>query len=119
MAEKPYAFVLTGRESEGVSLVKWTGLQNTDTGKPFPFPRHTDRSVQVKGTFGAGGVCLIEGDLEHPPTSYATLNDPQGNPLSFSAEKIESVLENATNIRPRVSAGDGTTALDVYMLISK
>lgn len=119
MAEKPYVFVLTGRESEGVSLIKWEGLAVNDTGKPFIFPRHTDRSVHVKGTFGAGGVCVIEGSLEKEPTSYATLNDPQGNPLSISLEKIEAVLENATNFRPRVSAGDGTTLLDVYMLISK
>jgi hypothetical protein len=53
------------------------------------------------------------------PESYCQLNDPQGNPLSFSLEKIEQVLENATNIRPRVSAGDETTSLDVYLLMSK
>jgi len=53
-----------------------------------------------------------------PPTTYATLNDPQGNPLSIGSEKIGSVLENVTAIRPRVSAGDGTTLLDVYLLMS-
>lgn len=119
MAEKPYTILVTGRENEGVALLKWAALAQGDTGAPFKFPRHTDRSVHVKGTFGVGGTCVIEGDLEVAPASYATLNDPQGNPLSFSAEKIESILENATNIRPRVSAGDGTTALDVYLLMSK
>ena len=119
MAEIPYAILKTGREGEGVALLKWEGLAEGDTGIPFVFPRHTDRSVHVKGVFGVGGACVIEASLEVTPASYATLNDPQGNPLSFSTEKIESVLENASNIRPRISAGDVNTLLDVYMLMSK
>jgi len=119
VAEKPYAILNTGREFEGVGLIKWEGLAVNDTGAPFRFPRHTDRSVEAKGVFGVGGACVIEGSLEVTPTSYAQLNDADNNPLSLSVDKIEYVRENATNIRPRVSAGDGTTLLDVYLLMSK
>jgi len=75
MAEIAYSIVQTGRDYEGVALVKWAALGNGDTGAPFKFPRHTDRSVHVKGTFGAGGTCLIEASLEVAPATYATLND--------------------------------------------
>lgn len=119
MAEIEYEILRTGQESRNVGLVKWTGLKNGDVGKPFVFPGHPDRSVHVKGTFGAGGNVVIEGSLEVAPASFCTLNDPQGNPLSLALEKIEQVLENATNIRPRVSAGDDDTELDVYLLMSK
>lgn len=119
MAEISYSILTTGRENEGVGLVKWAGLALNDTGKPFIFPRHTDRTVSCKGTYGVGGTCVIEGDLEIPPTSYAAVNDPQGNPIIFTVYKNKAILENATNIRPRVSAGDGTTSLDVYLLMSK
>jgi hypothetical protein len=119
MAEKPYTMVPTGQEVEGVTLVKWAGMQNTDTGAPFMFVHQNDRTVHVFGTFGTGGTVLIEGSLEVAPTVYATLNDPQGNALSFAAARIESVLENVTNIRPRVSVGDANTLLDVYLLLVK
>ena len=122
MAEKPYVLQITGRDSREVALIKWGGLALNDTGQPYLQPRLNDRSIHVKGTFGTGGTCVIEGSLEGsvtvPPTTYAPLNDPQGNLLSIDSEKIESVLENVTAIRPRVSAGDGTTLLDVYLLMS-
>jgi hypothetical protein len=119
MAEIAYIIERTGKEGDGVCLIKWAGLANGDVGKPFMFPRHTDRSVHIKGTFGTGGEAVIEGSLEVEPASFCALSDPQGNPLTFSLEKIEQVLENATNIRPRVSGGDETTSLDVYLLMSK
>ena len=122
MAEKSYVLQITGRDSREVALIKWEGLALNDTGQPCVQPRLNDCSIHVKGTFGAGGKCVIEGSLEGsvtvPPTTYATLNDPQGNPLSIGSEKIGSVLENVTAIRPRVSAGDGTTLLDIYLLMS-
>ena len=99
------------------ALVKWPALANGDTGRPYQHPGHNDRSVDVKGTYGAGGTCIIEGSNEMEPTSYGTLNDPQGNPLSFTVERVEAILENVVSIRPRVSAGDGTTAIDVYLLL--
>jgi len=119
MAEKPYTMVPTGQEVEGVTLLKWAGLQEDDTGTPIMFAHQNDRTVHVFGTFGVGGTVLIEGSLEATPTAYATLNDPQGNALSFAAARIESVLENVTNIRPRVSVGDANTLLDVYLLLVK
>lgn len=100
----------------GVVKAKWETLTTTNAdGAPFTTSRYSDKSVQVLGTFGAGGTLLIEGSNDGG-TTWATLNDANGNALSFGAAKIEQILENVEKIRPRVSAGDGTTDLDVYII---
>lgn len=110
-------------------IVTWGPMANGDDGKPFVCPNRADKSIQVLGTFGAGGNAKIEGTNKqayNPDGSaialvtadYATLNDPQANALDVTAAKIEQVLENPNAIRPRITAGDGTTALTIIMVVS-
>lgn len=99
----------------GFKIVTWANLANGDDGTPFKYPVFADRTIQVTGTFGSGGTALVEGSNFSSAPTYATLNDPQGLPLSFTSAKIEQVLENTYSIRPRVSAGDGTTSLTVRL----
>ena len=98
-------------------VVTWSGLTQAslDTGDPCEMIGSSDRSVHVRGTFGAGGNLVIEGSNDG--VNYTPLADPQGTALNFTAEKIESVLELVRYIRPRVTAGDGTTSLVVVMLL--
>jgi hypothetical protein len=77
-------------------------------------PGFADRAVQIRGTFGAGGTVVIEGTIDG--TNYITLTDPQGNAISKTADSIESISEIVKLIRPRVTAGDGTTAISVTLL---
>jgi hypothetical protein len=94
--------------------IVWAALTTTNAdGSALEPLEFADISIQVLGTFGAGGTLLIEGSNEVTPTTWATLNDPQGNALSVTAAKIEQLLEVPRWIRPRVSAGDGTTSLTV------
>jgi hypothetical protein len=88
-------------------------MPNGDSGQAWDTQDFPDFSVQVLGTFGAGGTLLIEGTNEATPANWHTLNDPASNALSFTAAKIEQVLELTRWVRPRVSAGDGTTSLTV------
>ena len=98
--------------------VTWTGLSTTDNvGTAVRAPDHTVKDVQVFGTFGAAGNVNIEGSLD-AETTWATLNDVQGNALAFTAAKIERVQETAASVRPSVSAGDGTTSLTVVMILT-
>ena len=114
MAVVPYVSNHPEFTSNGVSGYRWPVLANGDTGTPLPIDRRTDRTIQVNGTFGAGGTVVIEGSIDG--TNYVTLSDLQGTALSFTAAGLEGVTEAVTLIRPRVSAGDGTTALNVYIL---
>lgn len=99
-----------------IMVVSWEGLGNGDDGQPLEFIDYSDRSVHVKGTFGAGGTLVIEGSND-AGVSYAGLTDPYDNAVEFQAAKIEGVTELVEKLRPRVTAGDGTTDLDVHMLI--
>lgn len=98
-------------------LVTWNSLAVNDTGLPFVLSQYADRSAQVTGTFGAGGLVVIEGTNDN--TNYSTLSDPQGNAISITASKIEAVSEIVVAIRPKVSGGDGTTLINVSMLVRK
>jgi hypothetical protein len=104
---------------QGVVVGNWTGLTKTtdDSGEVVELPNFADRSVQVVGTFGAGGSLRIEGSIDG--TNYATLTDPQGNALDITAAKIEAISEATRYIRPRVTAGDVTTSLAVHILFKK
>lgn len=95
--------------------VRWTGLLNGDDGQSFDALDFSKVSVQVFGTFGIGGTLLVEGSNETTPTTWATLDDTSSTALSFTAAKIEALLGAVRWIRVRVSAGDGTTSLTVWV----
>lgn len=98
--------------------VQWLAVPNTEDGAPYAVFPGADRSVQVTGTFGAGGTLVIEGTNGPDPATavWATLTDPQGNALSFTSARLEQVAEYTRWVRPRVTAGDGTTSLNVHMI---
>jgi len=93
----------------------WETMANGDVGSPFDMLNYADRSVQVLGTFGAGGNLRWQGSNDGG-TTWATLTDPQGDALDFTAAKIEQVMELAQLARPNVTAGDGTTSLTVVLV---
>ena len=108
--------VMTELPSSGsgdpVWKVTWTGLANGEFGEAVRLPEHADRSFQVTGTFGAGGSVAVEGSNDGG-TNYAALRDPSSTTIAITAAGIKAVLEFTQLIRPRVTAGDGTTALTV------
>lgn len=97
-------------------IVTWAGLQAGDTGAPIALAPFNDRSVQVEGTFGGASV-QVQGSING--VDFRSLTDPQGNDLSFVAGKIEAVSELVALIRPLVAAGDGTTTIDVSLILKK
>lgn len=105
--------------NKGVHKQTWTPLANGDVGSWLTAADLSDKSIQVFGTFGAGGTLVLEGSNDGG-TTVATLNDSrgEGNALSFTAADIRTVLENPERVRPKVTAGDGTTALTV-IIVSK
>lgn len=98
-------------------LVTWSGMVNGDDGQPFILPQYADRSVQVEGTFGAGGTVVVQGTIDN--SNWRTLNDPYSNAISMTVPKIEAISELVNGIRPIVTAGDGTTNITVSMLVRK
>lgn len=100
-----------------VVIYTWAALAQGDDGAPVSGPGWADRSFQVEGTFGAGGTVVIEGSNDG--TNYRTLNDPFGNPMSITAAGLYQLTQDSLYVRPRISAGDGTTAIAVSGLFAR
>lgn len=109
----------TGKFKDYSIVYQWTPLTNagSDVGAAMEFPGWADRSVQITGTFGAGGTCVIEGSNDG--TNYVTLNNLQSAALSLTAATVKGIAEITRYIRPRVTGGDGTTSLTVTILARK
>lgn len=96
-------------------IASWAAMPNGEVGEAIELANFADRSVQVTGVFGTGGSVRIEGSING--TDYAPLTDPQGNALDIMSEKIEAITEVVRWIRPRVTSGNGSTAITVTMLL--
>lgn len=94
-------------------LALWLACANGDTGAPFALGDFADACVQVDGTFGAGGTVVIQGSNDG--TNWFTLNDIQAATLSKTAAALEQIAEMPFYIRPSITAGDGTTAINVRL----
>lgn len=94
-------------------LYAWSGLLNGDDGGPQRQTASGDRVVQVLGTFGAGGTVIIEGSTDGG--NWFQLRDPSMSLISFTSAGLKAITESVPILRPRVTAGDGTTNLTVMI----
>lgn len=97
-------------------VVSWTGLDSDDSGAPVSLAGYSDRSVQITGTFGTNGSVTIQGSNDG--INYVALTDPQGNAITKTSAALEAISEATRYIRPLVTAGDGTTDLDVTIFVT-
>lgn len=97
-----------------VVLISWTGLANGDSGRPAELLDYSDMTATFEGTFGTGGSVTMEGSNDG--SNFYPLTDPQGNALTKTGAAMELILETPRYIRPRVTNGDGTTAIQVRIL---
>jgi hypothetical protein len=105
-----------GGKDGSVKLAVYDNLDELDTTPAaVQLPEWADRSVQIVGTFN-GGTVVVEGSNDG--VTWATLNDPQGNPLSFTTSKVEQILEVVLYTRPRVSAG-ASVDVDAHFLLRR
>lgn len=109
------SYTLVPSPTMALSLVKWLTLTTTNNaGDAVGMQDYQDRTVQITGTFGSGGSVKIEGSNDGG-TTWATLTDPLGNTLVFTSAGMKQITELPALIRPNVTAGDGTTSLNVYL----
>ena len=104
----------TGANNAFVAAV--TGLANGDVTESFSVASYVDKSIQVFGTFGAGGSLTVQGSNDG--VNWATLSDEQGNALVFTAPGIKMPAQATQYVRGAAS-GDGTTDLDMLMFFKE
>lgn len=112
MATKASTITQPG-SNNSLKLIVWAALANGDDGTPLSFPDWSDRTVQISGTFGVGGTCVIEGSNDG--VTYSTLTDSNGVALSITANSVKQINELPLFTRPRAT-GDGSTAIVVSVL---
>lgn len=95
----------------------WPNMANGDVGAPISWTNYMDRSVQVEGNFGAGGSVAIEGS--NNATNFRGVSDLRGTALAINNARIEQLEDCVFQLRPNVTAGDGTTLLTVSLFARK
>lgn len=94
------------------------GATTTDTFNGLELVGNGDRSIQLVGASGAGGfnscTVTIEGSNDGG-TTYATLTDPLGNSLAFTAAGIKQISEVTRHLRAKVTTGTAGTDLRAYL----
>lgn len=94
----------------------WETVGQSDT----PLPVKLDRTpyslmVQATGTFSGSAAIAVHGSVDG--TNYVALDDRQGTAISLTAAGIASIGEAPLWIKPVVSSGDGSTDVDVSILV--
>ncbi len=111
MTERAYT-ITRATGSDQVVHVTWAAMANGDVGSPFKLNAFSERCVQAIGTFGSGGNVQFQGSNELVPTNWFALSDASSTTIALQAATTgKQVLEGPLWIRPKVTAGDGTTAL--------
>lgn len=101
-------------DDSSIKVITWPGIGNGDDGRPVKIAKWADKTIHFTGTFGSGGTVKLQGSNDG--TNWLDLTDPQGAGISKSGAAIEAVTENPLYIRPAVTAGDGTTAINAILV---
>lgn len=116
MATKNATFIDAAGDGS-VLLVTWAALLNGDDGSPAELSAYADRTIQLDGTFGAGGSITVQGSNDN--SNWFALTDPQGVAITKTAAALKTITEVPRYIRPIVTAGDGTTTLNTRLIVRR
>ena len=108
-------FVRT-EQSGHTYLHTWPTLLNGDTGEVVEIPGASDRTVQCDGNFSGSASVQLEGSMDG--TNWSILTDLQDADIIFTVAGIKIVAEAPLFIRANVTAGDGSTDLNIRLLSS-
>jgi hypothetical protein len=88
-----------------------------DDGAPMSYPAWGMKTFQVTGTLGVAGAVTLEGSNDG--ATWATLTDKQGVALVVTTLSLKTTQDGPVFIRPRITAGDGTTNLTVSVAVRR
>lgn len=103
--------------NQGAFVYSWKNVGNGQIGNFVDVSAFSGAklSAQIEGTFGVGGNVKIEGSNDG--VNGETLSDVNGSALgTITAAAIKSIGQPVRFIRPNVSAGDGTTAINITLV---
>ena len=104
---------------KGVMQSQWAAIPSSSTGTPDQLSRFPAHSIQIGGTFG-GATVTVEGSDDGVTYFTLTGENPAGGadvPVSATAANrfdLPNVVPQ--HVRPKVTGGDGTTAITVTII---
>jgi hypothetical protein len=101
-------------------VVFWETLTTTNrNGTPVTLSGAVlDMMAQALGTFGASATITMQGSLDGGST-YFTLKDPADTDAALAAAGGVALRDKPLLIRPALTSGDGSTDVDVYLMIAR
>ena len=112
--------IVTGKPSS-TKVITWQTITSTNSrGSAIKVADFAEIVVFIYGTIGAATI-FLEGAPQIIPVDadYITLLDSQQSAISFSAIPLNPriVLTVPTFIRPNTSSADGSTDIDVVLIL--
>ncbi len=112
--------------AKGVLHRVWTFPASASTGSigtPLAAPNYPDKTVSFRGPWVSGVTILLQGSntatYSTGTSSWYTINDAKGNPLSKATGTVEAILENPRWIRPTISARTGVLGTPTVEIVSQ
>ena len=100
-----------------VNLFTCAAMANGDTTGAVECTDFADKTVQFDGTWGTGGSVNLEGSMDG--SNWSVLNDPSSTAITKTAAGMSAVLEHPRYLRGNVTAGDGTTAIVMRLMVRR
>jgi hypothetical protein len=100
--------------------ISWEAMPAGDEGEAVWLPASVDKTVEISGVFG-GATCAFKGTNEDAADSAndKTLQDVHAGLISKAARDIVVLEQAPARIYPKVTGGDGSTAITVRFIARK
>lgn len=100
---------------DGRVIYAWAGLLNGDSGTPAGVQgKAVEYTLIVTGTFGVGGSVALQGSNDG--STFFAMEDVTGSTIAATTNKMWRISHMPRQIKPVVTAGDGTTVLGVNIV---
>jgi hypothetical protein len=110
------------RDNENMVTFTYTPMANGDDGSPIPpiWSEYSDRSIDATSTMGVGGSLTAQWSNTGVTTEYRAATDTTGTAIALTVTNTgKQITEVSKFLRPKVTAGDGTTAITATITIRR
>lgn len=103
----------------GVRVVTWASMGVNDVGVGFVSAMYADKTIQAYSGAWNSSTVVVEGTNETSnPSNWEHLHKVDTSTMTLSdvaGDRLEQILENPYQIRPRISGGTGSITVKLLV----